>query len=270
MSIFDTPATDTAPVGDNGGVAAPDPVVAGDPVDNGVAGGDGAANVEPVTNYLDVDQYGDHLVKVKIGGEEKELPFSKVRDGLMMQEAFTQKTQELAEEKRRLQQAAALVDALDMSPAETLAQLAEVYDLDPTSGFERIQRDPQEQQLRNTQRQLAQQQAALARERIEIELTTLQQQYGATEADIRAAAAYAKDKGLDLVTAYKATAFDNVRSQGQQTAATQARRQAAAAASQTVHDGAVTQRGAAGTQQSRPVTTVREAWLAAKKTHNLS
>jgi hypothetical protein len=261
MSTFDT-TTPEIPAGNTEGVVAPETTPL-DPMAVEVIGDPPAAppaEAAPAPQYLDIDQFGDYLVKVKIDGSEQELPFSKVRDGLMMQEAFTRRTQELAEERRALRQADALVAALDRDPAATIQQLSEVYDLDPASGFQPVERTPEEIQFRQQQAQLAAQQQQLNRQRIEAEIATLKSQYG--DLDVQATARYASENGLTLTAAYKAMEFDRLREQqAQQAQQEQARARALAA--QSVHSGAGTQRGAVGATPPK-ITSVRDAWMAAK------
>lgn len=267
MSIFDTPAA-PAP-GDNGASVVTDmPGVedaAAMPALGDEPAGDAPVAGEPVPpSYLDVDQYGNHLVKLKVDGEDRELPFSQVREGLMMREDYTRKTQALAEERRRLAHAAALADALDQSPEQTLKQLSQAYDLDPATDFQRVQRDPDEQRLIDMQRQLASQQQQFAQQRIENEINALKANYG--DFDVQRTAAYAAQNRMDLTSAYKAMQFDELRAQQQKQQDNDRRRQAAAAAAGTTHSGGGTQAGAVAAN-SKPAQSIREAYQMALKSH---
>lgn len=267
MSIFDTTTPESTP--DAGASEAPDPGAGvADPAASAdlppADGGDGAPEAPAAPQYLDVEQYGDYLVKAKVDGEERELPFKDAVNGIMMQQAFTKRTQELAEERRRLQQAAMLADALDQNPADTLKQLSEVYDLDPSVGFERVQREPEEQRLLDMQRNLAVQQEQLVRQRLDNEIAGLRAQHG--DFDVMKVARYAHENGMNLTAAHKLMQFEELQ-QKQAAEAENAKRQAAAReAAGTVHSGAATQRGTVG-QQTRPATSIREAFLMAKRAH---
>lgn len=260
MSTIDPLAPEIPDAGSTEGVAAP-AVPEMDPMSVEVIGEPQAPPAAPEPQYLDIDQFGDHLVKVKIDGEEKELPFKQVREGLMMQEAFTRRTQSLAEERRKLQQADALVAALERDPAATIAQLSEVYDLDPANGFGPVERTPEEIQFRQQQAQLAAQQQQITRQQIQNEIATLKSQYG--DFDLDATSRYAVDNGLTLTAAYKAMEFDRFQEQ-QRTQRQQEEARARALAAQTVHGGAGTQRGAVGAAAPQKITSVRDAWMAAR------
>lgn len=275
MSIFDTPATEGAPAGDNAGVAdlpnvndaAGMPDLSDGTADlGGAESGSEGAPPAPEPQYLDIDQFGDHLVKVKIDGEEKELPFKKVREGLMMQEAFTKRTQSLAEERRKLQQADALVAALESDPAGTLRQLTEVYDLDAASGFTPVERDPQEQRLIEQQRALAAQQQQLTEQRLQNEIAALKAQHG--DFDLPKLARYAYENNIpSLGVAFKAMQFEEQSARQAQAAQAAARRDKARDVAATIHSGGATQNGAVG-ESTKPAGSVREAFLAAKRQHN--
>lgn len=245
--------------GDNSGVAAPPPDSSTPAVPPTEVAGEA-----PPPQYLDLDQFGDHLVKLKVDGQDMDVPLKKARDGLMMQEAFTKRTQELAEERRLLQQAQAVVDALDSNPVETIKQLAEAYDLDLDAGLQPIQRAPEEQRVRQMQSQLAQQQEQLQRQRVEMEVAALRQID--PNVDVSEVARYTTANGhTSLMNGYKAMQFDQMQTRQKADAEAEARRKAAAAAASAVQGGASTQRGATG---SAPINSIRDAWMAAKRTHN--
>lgn len=250
----DTPA---APVVDDAGTP---PAVAGDT---------GQPPAVPEPQYLSLDDYGDYLVKIKVDGEEMELPFKQVRDGLMRQEAFTKRTQELAEERRTLHQANAFIASMDANPADTLRRLAEAYDLDPSTGFQPVQREPEEQRLFDMQRSMAAQQQQLMQQlnqqRINNEIAALTQEYG--EFDIEATAKFAVENGVDMTTAFKAMQFEELRKQQAQAAQAAVTRQQAVNA-QVVHSGASTQRGAVSGAPAK-VDSIRDAWKLTQQQLNL-
>jgi len=207
-----------------------------------------------------MDEYKDHLVRIKVGNEEKELPFSQVRDGLMMQQDYTRKTQELAEERRRLRQADTLVAALEANPADTLRQLSEAYDLDPVQGFSAVQRAPEEQAMVARERALASQEQRIQQQRIDAELAQIRSID--PQADVSELARIAYERQVTLPVAHQLHQFEQMQANQQAQAAAQQRQQAAAAA-QIVHSGAATQRGAVSVA-AKPINTIAEAWAAAK------
>ena len=54
---------------------------------------------------------------VKIGGEEHQVSLTELQNGYQRQADYTRKTQEIAEERQRLQQAEAIASALETDPA---------------------------------------------------------------------------------------------------------------------------------------------------------
>ena len=64
---------------------------------------------------------------VKVDGEEQEVTLNELRDGYQRQSDYTRKTQELASERKRLQQAEAIVAALESDPAGTLTALGDAF-----------------------------------------------------------------------------------------------------------------------------------------------
>ena len=57
---------------------------------------------------------------VKVDGLEEQVSLDELRDGYQRQADYTRKTQELASERSRLQQAEAIVQSLEADPAGTL------------------------------------------------------------------------------------------------------------------------------------------------------
>lgn len=271
MTFTETPTPDLTPEGSSGeggappvepsgeaGIPSPEGEGLPDPSGSG-EGGEGA----PAPAYLDPEQYGSHLVKVKVAGEDVELPFSEALQSVMMQQDYTRKTQELAEERRKLQQADALVAALEGNPVETLKQLAQIYDLDPDAGLAPVEREPHEQQLVDMQRQLQAQQEAITRQQIQNEVAAIRAEHG--DFDVMATAQFAQERGLRLTDAFKLQKAEQLLQQQQQAAQQEQRRQAALAA-QVTHQGTATQRGTVQPGAGGKVTSLRDAWELAKQT----
>lgn len=222
-----------------------------------------AADPEPV--YFNADDYKDHLVKLKVGGQDVELPLSEALAGAMRAQDYTRKTQELAEERRRLFQAEALAASLENDAERTIRQLAEVYDLD-VSGLQPVQREPEEQRLIEARRELAAREAAINRQRIQNEIQALTQEFG--DFDVPAVAQFAYQTGTDLTTAYKAMNYDLQRQQQQEAARQEAARQAARNA-QVAHSGATTQRGSIG-EAPIQVNSIQDAFRLAQQQLNMT
>ncbi len=64
------------------------------------------ARPEPTeTKYLSLEEFGNHVVKLKVGGEEQEVPFKDVIRGTQTDKYLTQKGQQLAEQFKQLEKA---------------------------------------------------------------------------------------------------------------------------------------------------------------------
>lgn len=88
---------------------------------------DGAeASIEELP-VLDIDQYGNYRVPVKVDGEEDLVPLAEARNGFMRQADYTRKTQELAQQRQELGWATAMKAALDQDPVGTLQLLSQHY-----------------------------------------------------------------------------------------------------------------------------------------------
>jgi len=64
---------------------------------------------------------------VKVDGVEEQVSLDELRDGYQRQSDYTRKTQELASERRRLEQAEAIVSSLESDPAGTLTALGDAF-----------------------------------------------------------------------------------------------------------------------------------------------
>lgn len=138
----------------------------------------------PEAPSFDLDQYKSAPVKVKVDGEEVEVPLEEALNGYSRQASFTRKTQELAQERQRLQQAEQLWQQLNENPQGTLSALQASLGL---QGIQpepepQLPEDPTERQLWQIQAQteeLAQWRANLeAKQRLDATLADLSAKYG--------------------------------------------------------------------------------------------
>ncbi|MGH9963014.1 MAG: hypothetical protein ACREBC_38845, partial [Pyrinomonadaceae bacterium] len=155
-----------------------------------------AANSEPGETYT-----------VKVGGEEVQVTRDELLNGYSRTQDYTRKTQELAEQRKRLAQYEALGDALDKDPVGTIKILEEAYKISPESAQGWDEMDPQEQKVARLERDLAQLQAREARTYIENEITSLEREYG-DSFDRHEVMKYALQNDTDVTTAYKLMNFD--------------------------------------------------------------
>jgi hypothetical protein len=141
-------------------------------------------------------------------------------DGYQRQADYTRKTQAVAARERELAQAAALQQALQRDPVQTLKVLEAIYQdqmvaqpsVDPD---EDLFADPATSALRQEIRALQQQLAPLQQERAfasaQREVDMLAQTYGSLFTDNQDAVIQAAiDMGTDLDTAFRLVAFDLV------------------------------------------------------------
>lgn len=262
MGFMDEPVPQT---GSEGAATPPDLGTEGTPAPPAPTDApDAPVPVADAPTYIDTEAMGSHLVKVKIDGSEVEMPLNDALQGVMRQQDYTRKTQEVAETRRRLAQAQNLVDALDNDPVGTLKQLTDIYGLDPSEGFQPAEVDPIQQQLRSQEAAIAEMRQAAVRQQITAEVESLKAQYG--EFDVQSTAGYAMEHGMTLTNAYKAMNFDNLRNTQGPSLADQNRERARQA--QNVEGGARPQNGVVR-PKGQKVNSFRDAWFAAKSEHNI-
>ncbi len=154
-----------------------------------VDAGEAAQATEPTgPTFDDFDTYQDHLVKVKVTGEEQYVPLADLRDGYSRTQDYTAKTQALAAERSELKQAAAIQQALAQDPQQTLTVLAEVYGVDFANAVAAEQglsedgddedMDPMAQRVAAMEQTFAQQQQAQQYAALEVELDRVVGAYG--------------------------------------------------------------------------------------------
>ena len=87
-----------------------DPALGGDPSPSeggpgdGAAAGDGQTTDQPAyeepKNYLDVDEVADRYVRVRVDGQDVEVPVREALQGYSRTADYTRKTQELAAQRQ--------------------------------------------------------------------------------------------------------------------------------------------------------------------------
>jgi hypothetical protein len=253
----------------------------------GDEGGQAEATVEQERKYFDPSQYADQLVRVKVDGEEVEVPVTDLVNGYSRTADYTRKTQALAAEAEQVRFWKQVDAAMQHDPEKTLEylrsqygaqvaqQASDAYDNDDEWD------DPAAQQLREFQQQVApelewarEQRAAAYLDNV---LSTLSSRYG-DAFDAQEVVKYAVDRGIhnpDMLDACfkeiyteKALAREAAQRQiAQATAAEDAGRQAAAAnAALVIGSGSGASKSGAATAPPAPRgrLTVQEAWAAAK------
>ena len=125
---------------------------------------------------------------VKVDGSEEQVSLDELRDGYQRQADYTRKTQELASERSRLQQAEAIVQSLEADPAGTLEALGDAFGVaratgEPTGAVDPWDEpDPNEQRLATLEARLEQQDRVHRRQQVEKQVESLKGSYGEFDA----------------------------------------------------------------------------------------
>jgi hypothetical protein len=248
---------------------------------------------QPAPEVLEVDQFANHVVRVKVDGEDLEVPLTEALSGYQRQADYTRKTQELAQQRQEIEYWQTLGTAMERNPEGTLRWLQEQYGIAEGSRIaaqaesqveddDDLWADPYEQKLAELDRKYGsmfeQWEAQQAQQYLDTVVSGLSQKYGEDfKADEVISAAIQRGifdpNALEMV--YKDIAFDRLMGRTaaqaeagkQKQAQEEARRQAAATAVSTVTAGA----SVANTtlpSADRPMT-VAEAYALAKQQHGL-
>ena len=228
---------------------------------------------EEELDFIDIEQFRDKYVTVKVDGEEVTIPLSEAVAGYQRQADYTRKTQQLAEQRAEVQWAAAIKGALDHDPQGTIELLAnqfgvkvassqpnELSEFDSLWGEEPV--DPKyreiEQRLRAFEEERAQQQ-------LERTISQLSQKYG-DDFDAREVVAAALATGsTDLEATFKQIAFDKVMAEARAAKAAAAK---AGARKQAKREAAVVSGGSSAKASSGDVgsvSSIADAWREAKR-----
>lgn len=226
-------------------------------------------------DLFDYTQFADNKVKLQVNGEEVIVPLAEAIAGYQRQADYTRKTQELSEQRKQIQFAAALQEALEKDPATTLQQLQELYGLSNNSSNETDDWDwevdePDTAKYRQLEARIARFEEERAMQDLQKTIDSLEKRYGdAFQADEVVAKALAEGT-TDLEATFKKIAFDKVyeeavankKAKAEETARTQAKREAQVVSS-------TTSTAATAAPKSPAPTSVFEAFELAKKVHGL-
>lgn len=207
---------------------------------------------------------------VKVDGNEQEVSLSELQNGYQRQADYTRKTQQVAAEKERLQQAEAIVSALENDPEGTLTTLAQQFGINMNSakneGSDWDEVDPSEKKLAELERKIEVQERAARVQLVDKEVDRLRDKYGDFEKqDLLHHAVTNKITNLDA--AYAHWQFNDVKLAAdklqQDKNITEKKRDAAV-----VTTGGSTQAGTHTEIPSEKVFSIRDAFALAKKQHN--
>jgi hypothetical protein len=208
---------------------------------------------------------------IKVDGEEQQVTLEELQNGYQRQADYTRKTQEVAAEKERLQQAEAIVSALEYDPHGTLQTLARSYNVDygtpqqSQNNDDYEEADPVQSKISELENKIAKQEQTQRVQQVEREVKTLQEKYG--EFDRQELLNHALKNGIpNLEAAYTHLRFNEVKSTAdklsQEQEITNKKREAAV-----VTPGGSTQQGTE-TEPTPKVTSLRDAFALAKQQLN--
>ena len=231
----------------------------------------GVEEAQAEVELFDIANYADQSVKVQVDGQELVIPLQEAIAGYQRQADYTRKTQELSEQRKQVQFAATLADALDKDPAGTLQMLQRHYNVTaPQVEIEEETLDPSERQIRSLEQRIAAFEQKQAMDELQKTIDTLQSKYGD---EFNADEVVAKALSLnstDLEAVFKQIAFDKVYSKANEAEKKLSEEQARVSAKRQANivSSASSSKGATTPATAKP-TSVFEAFEQAKKTLNI-
>lgn len=248
-----------------------------DPVefDGQVEGGEETVFEQP--EYIDFDSFGDKYVKVTVDGEELEVPLKEAVSGYQRQSDYTRKTQQLADERRNVQFASAIQQALDNDPQATIELLKSHYGVNEQTDFfeeDDLFADPMEKQYRELDNRIRSFEEQQAFNELERTISGLQQKYG-DDFDANEVVSKALALGTtNIEGVYKEMAFDRLYSKEQAQREMQQRKtQQEQKIVQAKRSSGIVAGGSSAqvtSSDSTPITSLRDAFSAAKQQLGIS
>jgi hypothetical protein len=259
---------------ENNNIANPENVV--DPAANGQV--DEVTEVTAETpvqepELFDYTEIADKVVKLQVDGQEVMVPVKEALAGYQRQADYTRKTQELSEQRKQVQFAATLAEALQRDPAGTLQALTKHYGLGAPIQDQQVEEeylDPAEKQFRSLEQRIAAFEQQKAMDDLTRTIDSLQSKYGddfnADEVVAKALAA----GSTDLEAIFKQISFDKVYSKASeaQKKLTEEQARVEAKRSAAVVSGGSANKTSVAPKAVKP-TSVFEAFEQAKKTLNI-
>ncbi len=239
-----------------------DPIVENGQVDETIEAG--AETLQEELDFFDYTEIGDKYVKLQVDGQEVSVPIKEALAGYQRQADYTRKTQELSDQRKQVQYASALQEALQSDPAATLQILQQQYGVQAQPEMDEWT-DPTELQMRQLEQRIAAFEQSKAMDELTKTIDTLKSKYGEDfDADEVVAKALAEGS-TDLEAVFKKASFDKIYSKSRETekkkseedSRTQAKRQQSVVAGGSSSKTTV--------PISAPIRTVQEAFAAARK-----
>jgi len=245
--------------------------------DFGQAVGDEETGQFESIDFLPIDEYADKYVKVIVDGDEVEVPLKEALSGYQRQADYTRKTQELSEQRKQVQFATAIQQALDNDPLQTIELLKGHYGVN--ENLDSLEEDdffadPMEKQYKQLESRLRSFEERQALEELERTIGSLQTKYG-EDFDANEVVSVALAQGrTDIEAVYKQIAFDRLFQQkavSQKVIEDQTKKQGAVVSSKrqnAVVSGASPAKSS--TPDAGPITSLRDAFSAAKNQLGMS
>ena len=239
-----------------------DPIVEDGQVDETIEAG--AETLQEELDFFDYTEVSDKYVKLQVDGEEVSVPIKEALAGYQRQADYTRKTQELSDQRKQVQYASALQEALQSDPAATLLLLQEHYGVQAQTETDEWT-DPSELQMRQLEQRISAFEQDKALDSLNKTIDSLKSKYGEDfDADEVVAKALAEGS-TDLEAVFKKASFDKIYSKSRETekkkseedSRTQAKRQQSVVAGGSSSKTTV--------PISAPIRTVQEAFAAARK-----
>lgn len=236
---------------------------------------DKESSLAPEENYLDLQEYSNFRVPVKLDGEETQVSLSEAIAGYQRQADYTRKTQELSQQRESFQFASALQSALETDPAKTLEMLQDHYGISRQKAEQMVENenlDPSEQKYRELDSRIAQFEDERGLREVEREIASLEEKYG-DEFDVAEVVASALKRGTtDLEGTYKQLAYDKIVAQSKLSQDAETRRKTKEeSVVNAKREASVISGGSSATgnttDESGTITTIAEAYAAAKRQH---
>jgi hypothetical protein len=217
----------------------------------------------PITDPIETSGY-----TIKVDGEQQQVSLEELQSGYQRQADYTRKTQELASERQRLQQAETIVSALEADPQGTLAALGNALGVadspvpqDDVSSWE--DEDPTAQRVAHLEAQVARQAQTHRKQALDKEVSRLKSQYG--DFDEQGLFKHALDNKIaNLEAAYTHMNFNGLAGYAGKLQRDQETLEAKRGGAP-VEGGKTVQQGAVVGDSPKKVTSLREAFALAKQ-----
>ena len=210
---------------------------------------------------FDITNFTDKGIKVQVDGQEVVIPLKEAIAGYQRQSDYTRKTQELSEQRKQVQFAATLADALEKDPATTLQMLQKHYSVNTAPQVDDEYLDPSEKQIRSLEQRVMAFEQKQAYDELQRKVESLSGKYGD---DFNADEVVAKALTLgttDLEAVFKQITFETSKKLDETEGRKAAKRQASIVSSASS--------AKSGTPTAAKPTSVFEAYEQAKKTLNI-